>query len=824
VVTNTNNDGPGSFRQAIVAANAAAGPDLITFDIPGAGPHTINPLSPLPVVTGPVTIDGTTQPGFAGSPIIELSGANAGAGVIGLWITAGNSTVRSLVINRFASSGIRLQQNGGNVIEGNFIGTDVTGTQDLGNANHGIEVTSANNRIGGTTAGAGNLISGNTRGISITGNQALGNRVLGNFIGTDLTGTQPLGNSGDGLQIDNGSHNTVVAGNVISANTFGLAIRSTFVLTNGTIVQGNLIGTQSDAVSPLGNSNHGILVIGNDSLIGGDAADAGNTIAYNQGDGVSLPIPPPDRVRNSILGNSIFSNTGLGIDLPRAGDPPSGVTLNDALDLDAGPNDLQNFPELTSATSLSTGTRIVGKLRSAPSAPFRIDFYESPQCDSSGFGEGQQPVGTIAVATDAAGEAQFDVTLPANTVAGRVVTATATDAAGNTSEFSGCVTIIADDDGDGVSDAGDNCPLVANPDQEDDDGDGIGNACDNCPLVINPDQTDRDGDGQGDTCDADVDGDGAADDTDNCPLVANADQADADGDGIGDACDDNPTDGPKADPDGDGVPNDADNCPLLANPDQADRDNDGQGDACDPDDDDDGVADGADICPLAANADQADADGDGIGDACDPNPNDGPKADPDGDGVPNADDNCPLVFNPDQADLDRDGLGDPCDPDDDGDGVNDGVDNCPREAGAYGGCPNAAPVCTAAMPTLSVLWPPNHRWVQVGVTGVTDLNGDPIAITVTSIRQDEPVNTVGDGNTAPDGTGVGGAAAQVRVERSGTPRIPGNGRVYHIGFEASDGKEACTGVVRVSVPHDQGHGPAIDDGPLYDSTLTPAGG
>ncbi|WP_438020012.1 thrombospondin type 3 repeat-containing protein [Sorangium sp. So ce315] len=234
-----------------------------------------------------------------------------------------------------------------------------------------------------------------------------------------------------------------------------------------------------------------------------------------------------------------------------------------------------------------------------------------------------------------------------------------------------------DRDGDGVSDAKDNCPSTPNPDQIDTDGDGMGDACDadddgdgvpdvvdNCPLVPNPDQADLGGDGVGDACDPEDDGDDVPDVIDNCPLVPNPDQTDTDGDGVGDACD--------PDDDGDGVPDAGDNCPLVPNPDQADEDADGRGDACDlnaRDMDDDGVEDAHDNCRAVPNPDQADLDRDGAGDACDD--------DDDGDGVPDVDDNCPVVSNPSQSDADGDGAGDRCDDDDDGDGVPDVDDNCP---------------------------------------------------------------------------------------------------------------------------------------------------
>lgn len=152
-----------------------------------------------------------------------------------------------------------------------------------------------------------------------------------------------------------------------------------------------------------------------------------------------------------------------------------------------------------------------------------------------------------------------------------------------------------DDSGDGAS--------------QDADEDNVSDAEDNCPSIANPDQQDADGDGAGDACDDDRDGDGVANDEDNCPDTVNEDQADADEDGIGDVCDE--------DRDGDGVANDDDNCPDTANEDQADADGDGLGDVCDDDRDGDGVANADDNCPNTANENQADIDGDGIGNVCD---------------------------------------------------------------------------------------------------------------------------------------------------------------------------------------------------------------
>lgn len=253
----------------------------------------------------------------------------------------------------------------------------------------------------------------------------------------------------------------------------------------------------------------------------------------------------------------------------------------------------------------------------------------------------------------------------------------------------------SDSDGDGVLDAEDNCPTIANVDQEDIDDDEAGDACDtqdnrdgdsdgvqnfedNCPLVPNPDQTDADGDGIGEACDqqdnADTDSDGVQNHTDNCPLIANPAQADADGDGAGDACDQQDN----ADADSDGVQNHSDNCVATSNPDQADSDEDGLGDACDSQDnrdsDLDGIQNHSDNCPAISNASQSDFDADGLGDACDSDDdNDGvtdeqdefpldpdESADTDADSIGDNADNCPLVFNPNQEDADNDGVGSQC--------------------------------------------------------------------------------------------------------------------------------------------------------------------
>src|SRR5205085_6098036 len=134
-------------------------------------------------------------------------------------------------------------------------------------------------------------------------------------------------------------------------------------------------------------------------------------------------------VATTSRGNSIFGNAGLGIDLNA-----DGVTANDTGDADTGPNNLQNFPVLTGAIPGAT-TAVKGTFNGAASTTFTLDFYANPTGDPTGFGEGQIYLGALTVTTDASGNASYSGVLSAATTYHQAVTATATDAAGNTSEF-----------------------------------------------------------------------------------------------------------------------------------------------------------------------------------------------------------------------------------------------------------------------------------------------------------------------------------------------------------------------------------------------------
>jgi CSLREA domain-containing protein len=372
-----------SLREAIRAANSNPCPDLIHFNIPGSGPHTILISGSLPTITDAVTIDGYTQPGATPNSNPAPQGLNAqlkivirrsGGSASGLTISTSNVVVRGVVINNFNQNGILI--TGSNVIiEGNFIGTDAGGTNDQGNNQDGIRISGANNRVGGTLPAARNLISGNNSdGIEIRGSGATGNLVQGNLIGTTASGSSGLANSGNGIQISNSASN---------------------------------------------------------NTIGGTAAGAGNVIAFNGADGVFVSSGTGNRIQR----NSIFSNGELGIDLGA-----NGVTSNDPGDPDSGANRLQNFPVLQSIVVSGSNTTILGSIDSATgnsTYPITIEFFSNSSCDPSGHGEGETFLGAISVSGPGSFIATFAVSLPLNSV----VTATATDSAGNTSEFSACARV-----------------------------------------------------------------------------------------------------------------------------------------------------------------------------------------------------------------------------------------------------------------------------------------------------------------------------------------------------------------------------------------------
>ncbi len=642
-VTNTNDSGVGSLRQAILDANANSGTDTIVFNIAPGGVQTITPATILPTITDPLSIDGSTQSGFSDAPLIVIDGSNiTTSNIYGLRIDAGNSFVKGLVINNFlGGSAIGLAIAGGNTIQGNYIGTDSTGmirrandvgitifssssnnliggttasqrnviagsrwenigvingvanqikgnfigTNAQGTASIGTGSSGVNNQggegavIGGTEPGAGNLISGNGQsgiylggrdavvqgnyiGTDVTGTQAIPNtgsgiyftsggvsivggttasarniisgnsagitysaisinspgKIQGNYIGTDVTGTVALpngwgiyiyepvvlggsepgagnlisGNTFDGIVIN--SHSSIIQGNfigtnavglntlennaqrgimlsgsnnmiggeqpgalnVISGNTTGIQIGGvTSSPPSNNKIQGNFIGTDKSGNYPIPNMNSGIIIRdGVSNIIGGTNSGEENVIAFNIGKGVFVSGFPGILTGNSIRQNSIFLNSELGIDLGT-----QGVRVNDPCDADTGANNLQNYPALTSAVSNGTTTNIVGSLNSTANTAFALDFFVSPTYDGTNFGEGKTYVGSTNITTAADCSAGFNVTLTYPAAGGHFITATATDPDGNTSEFSQYiraagtkVNAIFDFDGDGKTD------------------------------------------------------------------------------------------------------------------------------------------------------------------------------------------------------------------------------------------------------------------------------------------------------------------------------------------------------------------------------------
>ncbi len=314
----------------------------------------------------------------------------------------------------------------GLAIQGNYIGTDYTGSATVthaygtGHPYAGIHIGVVSNAgftdpphnidIGGLNSSARNVISGNTRTSGFTpgvviNDDAYDVRVRGNYIGTNAAGTASVPNQ-IGVSFDTfGGHATydnIVggtdsgAGNVISGNIYnGVVFSGEDTYDN--LLQGNLIGTAADGVSDLGNDEEGVRVQ-NDAvhnIIGGTASGAGNTIAFNGSNGVNVVN---DGSSASVISNSIFSNTGLGIKLGFG----TSVTANDADDADSGPNNLLNYPDPILYWSYGGDTYISYDL-DVPAGSYRVEFYSNPSADGSGHGEGKTLIGSQSITSGGLG-------------------------------------------------------------------------------------------------------------------------------------------------------------------------------------------------------------------------------------------------------------------------------------------------------------------------------------------------------------------------------------------------------------------------------------
>ena len=476
----------------------------------GTGVFTISPTTVLPLISDPLVLDGQTQPGWTSAPIVELAGP--GGSYEGLRVSGGSSTLRGLAIDRF-TVGILLMTNGNNVIEACSIGTNAAGNAAAPNTTYGVWVNNtAGNRIGGTTPGSGNVISGNaSQGIYLFNAGATGNLVQGNFIGTNAAGSAAIAN-GDGIGIGSALNNTIGgttsnARNVISGNSSGVVIWSAGGGASGNLIQGNYIGLGANGTTALANTRYGInifdassntiggaaappgsppgnvisgngwegvhltvlsgtttgnLVRGNSiganaaggaavpnglggvridagasgNAIGGTGANEGNVIRGNTGKGVI--VVDNNTTLNGILGNAIYGQTGLGIDLY-----DDLVTANNGTKNNSRPNADMDFPVFTSAVLTGSTLAVTGYVGSAAGqatfANARVEIFKSDN-DASGNGEGQSYLGVL---TTTVANGNFSGSIPVTGLTGGdKITGTATDGSNNTSEFGPNFTVI----------------------------------------------------------------------------------------------------------------------------------------------------------------------------------------------------------------------------------------------------------------------------------------------------------------------------------------------------------------------------------------------
>jgi Right handed beta helix region len=487
-----------TLRAAIQESNALAGADTINFNITTT-PRTISPASPLPPITGRVTIDGYSQTGASANTkavgdnavlAVVLDGVNAGSSAIGLQLQASNSVVKGLDIQRFAGNSAIEVDGSMDTIRGNFIGTDKPGATARPNL-FGVSVYGSNDTVGGTAPSTRNLISGNTdSGINVA--EGTGVVVQGNYIGTNAAGTAIVGTTEDGIFL--GEYMAQTSGTTIggtSAAARNVIVGSTdagiFIQTGGgthdNVIEGNYIGVGADGTTNLANPGDGIDDRGRNNTIGGSVGGSGNVIAHSGGAGVHLEganntvqsnliefsdlqgvlaevgpntikgnalVSDDEGVRVlsfatgiTITANQILNSGGQGINLI-GGDESGGFTANDSCDRDTGANNLQNFPVLTSAVaSASTHVTILsGSLNSVKGTTFRIEAFLATD-GATGHGEAEAFVASATITTAAKNCIKTFQIPMANVPAGLVLTTTATNmTTGDTSEFSGNVIVI----------------------------------------------------------------------------------------------------------------------------------------------------------------------------------------------------------------------------------------------------------------------------------------------------------------------------------------------------------------------------------------------
>ncbi|MGB7324588.1 MAG: hypothetical protein WBD31_06935, partial [Rubripirellula sp.] len=342
-VTNTNDSGAGSLRDAIAQANAIAGTDYIHFNIPGTGPHTIQPLSALPTISQAVVLDGTTEPDFAGSPVVEIDGTNAGASVDGLKLSGGGTTIRGLVINRFTGDGIEAGSGSGYVLQGNYFGTDTSGLIPAYNVSNDILLAGA----GASTVGGSDTADRNVLSSGMFGWGGSGHRIQGNYLGVGSDGITSIAFAGNhGVRFhqsvsnsfigtDGDGINDATEGNVISAFGRGVFIDDA---NSGITVAGNIIGLDATGMLAVPNTIAGIHLDGgaNNNTIGTNADGTSDQLERNiiSANEIGIHVDGATTSNNTIAGNYIGTDITGTLD---RGNTTEGIRITGADNVVGGP-------------------------------------------------------------------------------------------------------------------------------------------------------------------------------------------------------------------------------------------------------------------------------------------------------------------------------------------------------------------------------------------------------------------------------------------------------------------------------------------------------
>jgi hypothetical protein len=442
-VTNVADSGPGSLRQAILDANLTSTTETIEFAIHATCPQTIALQSPLPAITDAVVIDGFTQTGSAPGTVQDAyDGVHCVALVSSVShalrfdLPAGETaTVRGLAFYRFAEAAIQIEGDGPAIVEGNLFGTGL-GIADPGFAQYALRIAGGDgSRIGGGSAQHRNVFA-RAAAAAIRLEAGAGRLVYNNFVGIEPDGYGHGGN-GIGVQVVDGVDDLIRDNHIGFSAGQGVRVEGA---TSRVELLFNQIGRRPRAhpATPTdfsaANGTNGVRLVD-----GADHRVERNTVTASGTDGIVVLTPVQ---RAQLLRNRVYANTQLGIDLS-----PDGVNPN-ATDTGAiGANGTQNYPVLAAAHGQPGQVAIEGTLTSA-NGNYTIGFFAGSGCDDTGYGEGERPLGSIAVTIDdgAAGDGSvgFIADFFEPGLEGSYVTAIATSEAGNSSELSACVAYVLD--------------------------------------------------------------------------------------------------------------------------------------------------------------------------------------------------------------------------------------------------------------------------------------------------------------------------------------------------------------------------------------------